>query len=114
MTGLGLFPEFVEFVLQKPYEPSRIVEKYLAISGGYGRSAALADFGLDRDQTELVFAAFDEDYHISRYFTSAEFPAPPTRSMDSSTHTFPSTQKSRKSCSGTALPCPALCQLKYG
>ena len=45
-----------------------IVEKYLAIAGGYGRSAALADFGLDRDQTELVFAAFDEDYHISRYF----------------------------------------------
>jgi hypothetical protein len=45
-----------------------IVEKYLAIAGGYGRSAALADFGLDRAQTELFFAAFDEDYHISRYF----------------------------------------------
>ena len=45
-----------------------LVEKYLAIAGGYGRPAALADFGLDRAQTEKVFAAFDEDYHISRYF----------------------------------------------
>jgi len=45
-----------------------LVEKYLAIAGGYGRPAALADFGLDRTQTERVFAAFDEDYHISRYF----------------------------------------------
>jgi hypothetical protein len=45
-----------------------IVEKYLAVAGGYGRPAALADFGLDRAQTERAFAAFDEDYHISRYF----------------------------------------------
>jgi hypothetical protein len=45
-----------------------IVDKYLAIAGGYGRPAALSDFGFDRAQTERVFAAFDEDYHISRYF----------------------------------------------
>ena len=45
-----------------------VVEKYLAIAGAYGRPVALADFGLDRAQTERVFAAFDEDYHISRYF----------------------------------------------
>ena len=45
-----------------------VVEKYLAIAGGYGRSVALADFGLDRAQAERVFAPFDEDYHISRYF----------------------------------------------
>ena len=45
-----------------------VVEKYLALAGGYGRPAALADFRLDRAQTERVFAAFDEDYHISRYF----------------------------------------------
>jgi hypothetical protein len=44
------------------------VKKYLAIAGAYGRPAALADFGLDRDQTERVFGALDEDYHISRYF----------------------------------------------
>jgi hypothetical protein len=45
-----------------------VVEKYLALAGGYGRLAALADFGFDRAETERTFAAFDEDYHISRYF----------------------------------------------
>jgi hypothetical protein len=45
-----------------------VVEKYLAIAGSYGRIVALADFSLDRAQTECVFAVFDEDYHISRYF----------------------------------------------
>jgi hypothetical protein len=45
-----------------------VVEKYLALAGGYGRPGALADFGFDRAETERTFAAFDEDYHISRYF----------------------------------------------
>src|SRR6266481_9335401 len=45
-----------------------VVEKYLALAGGYGRPAVLADFGLNRAETERTFAAFDEDYHISRYF----------------------------------------------
>jgi hypothetical protein len=45
-----------------------IVEKYLVLAGGYGRPAALADFGLGRAEAEGIFAAFDEDYHISRYF----------------------------------------------
>jgi hypothetical protein len=47
---------------------NEVVKQYLAIAGGYGRPAALADFGLDHAQTKRVFAAFDEDYHISRYF----------------------------------------------
>jgi hypothetical protein len=45
-----------------------VVEKYLALAGGYGRPAALADFGLNGAETERTFAALDEDYHISRYF----------------------------------------------
>ena len=45
-----------------------LAEKYLAIAGGYGRPVALAEFGLDRAQTERLFSAFDEDYHISRFF----------------------------------------------
>jgi hypothetical protein len=45
-----------------------VVEKYLALAGGCGRPAALADFGFDRAETERTFAALDEDYHISRYF----------------------------------------------
>jgi hypothetical protein len=52
------------------------VEKYLAIAGGYGFLAALADFGLERGQTERIFGAFDEDYHISRYFHFSEVNGP--------------------------------------
>jgi hypothetical protein len=44
-----------------------LVEKYLAVAGGYGKVAALASFGLSRDETERVFGQFDEDYHISRF-----------------------------------------------
>jgi hypothetical protein len=53
---------------------SQLVSKYLIVSGGYGRPAALADFGLGRVWTEQIFSTLDEDYHISRYFhfTSAE------------------------------------------
>lgn len=29
---------------------------------------ALADFGLPQHETERLFGALDEDYHISRYF----------------------------------------------
>ena len=46
---------------------SELIEKYLAVAGGFGFLAALADFGLDRGQVERIFGAFDEDYHISRY-----------------------------------------------
>lgn len=46
----------------------QLVSKYLVVSGGYSRPAALAGFGLDRKRTEQVFSALDEDYHISRYF----------------------------------------------
>jgi hypothetical protein len=45
-----------------------VVNKYLGIAGGYGRPAALADFGFDPAQAERLFSAFDEDYHISRFF----------------------------------------------
>lgn len=44
-----------------------IVEKYLAIAGGFGFLAPLVDFGLSRAEAERIFGAFDEDYHISRY-----------------------------------------------
>jgi hypothetical protein len=45
-----------------------LVEKYLELAGGYGRPVALGAFGLERGETERLFAAFDEDYNISRYF----------------------------------------------
>ena len=47
---------------------SQIVEKYLAIAGGFTFLAPLADFGMERAEVERIFSALDEDYHISRYF----------------------------------------------
>jgi len=44
------------------------VEKYLEISGGYGRPVAIGQFGLSHADAEKLFSAFDEDYHISRFF----------------------------------------------
>ena len=45
-----------------------VVDRYRAVAGGFGRPVALAAFGLGRDETEKLFGAFDEDYHISRFF----------------------------------------------
>jgi len=45
-----------------------IVDKYLALAGGFGKPAPLAGFGLPHEQTERIFSIFDEDYHISRFF----------------------------------------------
>ena len=45
-----------------------IVEKYLAVGGGYGKPVALASLGLSRDEIERDFGQLDEDYHISRFF----------------------------------------------
>jgi hypothetical protein len=44
-----------------------LVDKYLEIAGGFSFLAPLADFGMERQEAERVFGAFDEDYHISRY-----------------------------------------------
>ena len=45
-----------------------VVEKYLALAGGYAKPTPLAGFGLGKKETERVFSIFDEDYHISRFF----------------------------------------------
>jgi hypothetical protein len=45
-----------------------VIAKYLQLAGSYGKPAPLEGFGLSRAETERVFGAFDEDYHISRFF----------------------------------------------
>lgn len=45
-----------------------VIAKYLQLAGGYGKPAPLGGFGLALADTERVFGAFDEDYHISRFF----------------------------------------------
>ena len=44
------------------------VERYRALAKGFGQPLALAEFGLSREETERLFSAYDEDYHISRFF----------------------------------------------
>jgi hypothetical protein len=53
-----------------------LVEKYLAVAGGFGFLAPLTDFGLDRAEIERLFGAFDEDYHISRYLHFSQVSGP--------------------------------------
>jgi hypothetical protein len=53
-----------------------LVEKYLAIAGGFAFLAPLADFGLERAEAERVFSALDEDYHISRYLHFSQVSGP--------------------------------------
>jgi hypothetical protein len=45
-----------------------IVEKYLAASGGYGKTVPLSALSLSRKEAEKAFSILDEDYNISRYF----------------------------------------------
>lgn len=53
-----------------------IVDKYLAIAGGFAFLAPLADFGLERPEAERIFSAFDEDYHISRFLHFSQVSGP--------------------------------------
>ena len=49
-------------------ELKEVVQKYLAVAGGYGKTVPLDSLGFSRQEIESVFSAFDEDYHISRFF----------------------------------------------
>ena len=56
-----------------------IVEKYLAIAGGFTFLAPLTDFGMERSEAERIFGALDDDYHISRYFHFSQVSGPAYR-----------------------------------
>jgi len=44
-----------------------VVDKYVAVGGGFGKPVALASLGLSREELERTFGQLDEDYHISRF-----------------------------------------------
>lgn len=44
-----------------------LVEMYRRRAGDFGRAVALDEFGMTREETQRVFSALDEDYHISRF-----------------------------------------------
>lgn len=45
-----------------------ILDRYLALAGGFGAPVALERFAASRDELERAFAILDEDYLISRFF----------------------------------------------
>ena len=47
---------------------SDLVARYKALAGEFGIPVALGGFALTWEETERVFSAYDEDYHISRFF----------------------------------------------
>lgn len=52
----------------------QLVDKYLELTGGFGKPVALTSFALSPAETSSVFSAFDEDYHISRYLQYSNVP----------------------------------------
>ncbi|HTQ96387.1 MAG TPA: hypothetical protein VMH89_06255 [Candidatus Acidoferrum sp.] len=51
-----------------------VVERYATLTGSFGNPVALSEFGYGTAETQNLFSAFDEDYHISRFlhFSRAE------------------------------------------
>lgn len=49
-----------------------VVEKYVHAAGGYGKSVPISSLNLSHEETERIFDALDEDYHISRFFHFSE------------------------------------------
>jgi hypothetical protein len=45
-----------------------LVDRYLAVAASFGTSVVLSSFALGPAETERLFSAYDEDYHISRFF----------------------------------------------
>ena len=47
----------------------QLIARYKQLTAGaFGQPVALHQFALPAAETEQLFSAFDEDYHISRFF----------------------------------------------
>ena len=51
-----------------PVTLPQLVDRYLALAVKFGNAVPLSSFGLTPAETQRVFSAYDEDYHISRFF----------------------------------------------
>jgi len=54
-----------------------IVDLYSSLASNFGEPVALSAFPYSLEQTQTLFSAFDEDYHISRFlhFSCGDGPA---------------------------------------
>jgi hypothetical protein len=53
---------------------AEFVKKYTELSGGFGLSVHLSEFGLCKAEMEKVISTFDDDYQISRYMVLSREP----------------------------------------
>jgi hypothetical protein len=51
---------------------SELVSAYRLRAGDFGRPVALSAFALSPTETERLFSAYEEDYHIGRFFHFTE------------------------------------------
>lgn len=71
-----------------------LVDRYRSLAPRFSQPIALSRFGLSRADTERLFSAYDEDYHISRFFhftqQSSDNPerAPASGASDSSPYSI--------------------------
>lgn len=49
-----------------------LVHRYRALAVDFGQPVLLSSFELSTAETEQLFSAYDEDYHISRFFRFSE------------------------------------------
>lgn len=54
-----------------------LVDRYRSLAGEFGKPVALSAFQFSAAETERLFSAYDEDYHISRFFHFSESPGTP-------------------------------------
>ena len=52
-----------------------LVDRYRSLAVHFGVPVPLSSFALDQTETERLFSAYDEDYHISRFFHFTQKPA---------------------------------------
>ena len=45
-----------------------LVDRYISLGDGFASRVALSAFALSIPETERLFSAYEEDYHISRFF----------------------------------------------
>ncbi len=51
---------------------SELVRVYRLQAGEFGEAVALSEFALSPAETERLFSAYEEDYHIGRFFHFTE------------------------------------------
>ena len=49
-----------------------LLDRYAALAPEFGAPVALSAFHLSEQETEALFSSFDDDYHISRFFSFSE------------------------------------------